>query len=130
MNDPSRQRPLSPYMLGPYYRFQITSLLSISGRITGMLLAAVTLPALLAWLLALAAGPDSFAATQAWFSGICGKLVLAVSLLCLSFHLLNGLRHLAWDAGKGFEMASVRASGWAVIIGTFVLTALVWWCAS
>ncbi len=130
MSSKPDSRPLSPYMLGPYYRFQITSLLSISGRLTGLFLAVVTLPVALAWLLALAAGPDSFATVKALFSGWCGKAVLLVSMLCLVFHTLNGIRHLAWDTGKGFEMSTVRASGWAVIIGTFLLTALAWWWAS
>lgn len=116
-------------MLGPYYRFQITSLLSISGRLTGMFLAAVTLPIALAWLLALAAGPEAFATARSLLSGWCGKALLMLSVLCLLFHLLNGIRHLVWDTGAGFEMKTVRASGWAVLVGTLALTVLVGWWA-
>lgn len=123
-------RPMSPYMLGPYYKFQITSLLSISGRLTGLFLSLVTLPAAIVWLLALAAGPGAHTTAQGLLGSLVGKLFLAISLLCLNFHLLNGLRHLTWDTGRGFAMSTVRASGWAVIVGTVVLSALIWWAAA
>lgn len=117
-------------MLGPHYRFQITSLLSIVSRLTGIWLSVVAAPVAILWLAALAVGEERFAAYQACLSAWLGQLILLASLVCLNYHLLNGIRHLAWDTGRGFEMSQVRASGWAVIVGTVILTVLTWGVAS
>lgn len=119
------KRPMSPYMLGPYYKFQITSVLSILNRLTGVFMSVVTVPLLLCWLIALASGPDAFAAVSAWLGSGLGKLVIAASVFSFSFHLFGGIRHLIWDAGWMMEMPQVRMSGWLAIIGSVVLTLIV-----
>ena len=118
-------RPISPYMLGPYYKFQITSVLSILNRLTGVFMAVVTAPLLLCWLIALASGDAAFAGLSAFLGGILGKLVIAASVFSFSFHLLGGIRHLIWDAGWMMEMHQVNLSGWLAIIGSVVLSAIV-----
>ena len=119
------KRPMSPYMLGPYYKFQITSALSILNRITGVFMAVVSAPLLLCWLIALATGPEAFAALSGWLGSIPGKLVIAASVFSFSFHLLGGIRHLIWDAGWMMEMHQVNLSGWIAVIGSVVLSVIV-----
>lgn len=116
------KRPMSPYMLGPYYRFQITSALSILNRLTGVFMAVVTAPLLLCWLIALATGQEAFAALSGWLGAPLGKLVITASVFSFSFHLFGGIRHLIWDAGWMMEMPQVRLSGWLAVIGSVVLT--------
>jgi succinate dehydrogenase / fumarate reductase cytochrome b subunit len=119
------KRPMSPYMLGPYYKFQITSVLSILNRLTGVFMAVVSVPLLLCWLVALASGEQQFAALGVWLGSLLGKLVIAASVFCFSFHLFGGIRHLIWDAGWMMEMSQVRFSGWLAIIASVVLTLVV-----
>ena len=121
----SSKRPMSPYMLGPYYKFQITSVLSILNRLTGVFMAVVTAPLLLCWLIALATGDVAFAGLSAWLGSILGKLVIAASVFSFSFHLFGGIRHLIWDAGKMMEMRQVNLSGWLAIVGSVVLSLIV-----
>ena len=121
----SSKRPMSPYMLGPYYKFQITSLLSILNRLTGVFMSVVTAPLLLCWLIALATGDAAFAGLSAWLGSILGKLVVAASVFSFSFHLLGGIRHLIWDAGWMMEMQQVRLSGWLATIGSIVLSIII-----
>jgi succinate dehydrogenase / fumarate reductase cytochrome b subunit len=113
-------------MLGPYYKFQITSLLSITSRLTGLFLSVVTFPVAILWLLALVSGPDSHATARAALGSIPGQLIIVLSLLSAWYHLLNGLRHLFWDTGRGFEKESIRATGYAVIAATLLLTIGTW----
>ena len=119
------KRPMSPYMLGPYYKFQITSLLSILNRLTGVFMSVVSAPLLLCWLIALASGEEAFAALGLWLGSILGKLVIAASVFSFSFHLMGGIRHLIWDAGWMLENSQVRSSGWLAIVGSVVLTLIV-----
>lgn len=119
------KRPMSPYMLGPYYKFQITSVLSILNRLTGVFMSVVTAPLLLCWLIALASGEEAFIALSAWLASGLGKLVIAASVFSFSFHLFGGIRHLIWDAGWMMEMPQVRMSGWLAIIASVVLTLIV-----
>jgi succinate dehydrogenase / fumarate reductase cytochrome b subunit len=119
------KRPMSPYMLGPYYKFQITSVLSILNRLTGVFMSVVTAPLLLCWLIALATGEEAFVALSLWLGSLLGKLVIAASVFSFSFHLFGGIRHLTWDAGWMMEMSQVRLSGWLAIVGSVVLTLIV-----
>ena len=119
------KRPMSPYMLGPYYKFQITSALSILNRLTGVFMSVVSAPLLLCWLVALASGEQAYAGLAAWLGSVLGKLVIAASVFCFSFHMFGGIRHLIWDAGWMMEMSQVRISGWLAIIGSVVLTLIV-----
>jgi succinate dehydrogenase / fumarate reductase cytochrome b subunit len=116
-------RPISPHL--QIYRPQLTSMLSIIHRMTGVGLA---LGAVLAvcWLLAAAAGPEHFATVDGLLTSWIGYLVLLGSTWALAYHFLNGIRHLVWDAGFGFEIETVERSGLAVAIGSVVLTLLLW----
>jgi succinate dehydrogenase / fumarate reductase cytochrome b subunit len=117
--------PLSPFMFPTWYRFQITSALSILHRLTGIGLAVGSI--LLAWwLVAVAAGGELFAATHAFLASPIGVLLVFFWSAAFFFHLCNGIRHFAWDAGRGFELRAAFCSGYAVLVATVVLTALTW----
>ena len=119
-------RPLSPHL--QVYKPQLTSFLSILHRATGVFLAIGTL-LLVYWLLALAAGPEAYGDAQAFFGSVLGRLVLFPWVFALAYHLCNGIRHLFWDAGKGFEIESVYASGTIVVIASVLLTLIVFGAA-
>ena len=116
-------RPLSPHL--QIYRPQITSVLSISHRISGIVLA-LGLLLLVYWLAALAAGDAAYAAALAVLGAWPVKLLLFLGTFAFFYHFSNGLRHLWWDSGRGFEIPQVNASGWAVLIAATLLTALSW----
>jgi succinate dehydrogenase / fumarate reductase cytochrome b subunit len=116
-------RPLSPHL--QVYRPQLTSMLSILHRGTGVALAG-GLVLMLWWLVALASGPEYYDYVMGVAGSIIGRLVLLGFSWALFFHLCNGLRHLYWDAGWGFEIPSVYRSGYMVVIGATVLTVLAW----
>lgn len=119
----TKQRPLSPHL--QVYRPQITSAMSICHRISGVALAVGTL-LLTYWLVAAAAGPEAYARAQSVLGGFFGSLILFAFTAALFYHLCNGIRHLMWDAGYGFDMPTVYRSGYAVMIAAAVLTVLVW----
>lgn len=117
-------------MIGPYYRPQLTSVLSIANRLTGIWLTVVTAPLLIVWLGALASGPEAFQAMRAFLGGLIGQALVLSSLFSLAYHLLNGIRHLVWDTGRGLEMNQVRSSGWLMLAGSVLLTMAVWMAGS
>ena len=112
-------RPLSPHL--QVYRLQITSVLSILHRITGcaLLLGAVLV---VWWFTALATSERYFTFVDGVLTSWLGLLVLVGSLWALWYHLLNGVRHLVWDTGRGFDLDVVTKSGWSVVVGSVVLT--------
>ncbi|GIX33595.1 MAG: succinate dehydrogenase, cytochrome b556 subunit [Lysobacterales bacterium] len=112
-------RPLSPFMIGPYYRPQLTSMTSIAHRITGALLA-IGLIGWVVWLHALAWGTPT-AITGSTLS----RLVLLLFSVGAFYHLANGIRHLFWDAGKGLSIPAAYRSGWTVVAltGLFAVAA-------
>ncbi len=117
------ERPLSPHL--QIYKPQITMVTSITHRITGVAMGVGTL--LLAWwLIAAATGPEAFATVSAFISSWFGRLVMFGFTWALFYHLCNGIRHLFWDSGKGFELPTMRKSGMAAIVGSVVLTLLTW----
>ena len=117
------QRPLSPHL--QVYRPQITSMLSILHRAAGIALAAGTL--LLTWWLVAAASGEAAYHVVSWFIGSwLGILLLIGWTAALWFHFCCGIRHLAWDAGWGFELAQVHRSGRIAVAATAVLTLLTW----
>jgi succinate dehydrogenase / fumarate reductase cytochrome b subunit len=122
------RRPLSPFMLGQYYRFQITSVMSLLHRVTGVV-ASVGAFVLAWWLLAVAQGGDAYARAAACLSSPVGRVALFLFSLAVVYHLLNGIRHLWWDIGRGYEIPQVYRSGWTVAVRAPVLTALVWFLA-
>jgi succinate dehydrogenase / fumarate reductase cytochrome b subunit len=117
------KRPLSPDI--QIYRPQLTSVLSITHRITGITLSAGAL-LLIFWLVAAAAGPQTYAVAQRFLSSWVGLLLLVGWTFSFFFHLCNGIRHLAWDAGYGFELRTIYASGWTVAVASTVLTLIAW----
>ena len=122
---PANARPLSPHL--SVYRWQIQMVTSIVHRATGIALAVGLL--LVAWaLIALASGPDAFATVAVFCKSWLGMLLLLGWTWSLAFHFLNGIRHLWQDLGIGYEVATFVRAGWVVMIGSFVLTALVWAC--
>jgi succinate dehydrogenase / fumarate reductase, cytochrome b subunit len=113
------KRPLSPHL--QIYRPQITSILSILHRVTGV---GLTLGMVLVvwWFVAAAISPEYFALVDGLLTSWFGVLVLAASVWALWYHALNGVRHLFWDAGWGFDLAIVTKSGIAVLGGACALT--------
>jgi len=119
------RRPISPFMLGSAYRFQTSSLTSILHRITGVALGAGTL-LFTAWLVCAAAGDGAFSVIQAILGSWIGLLVLFGFTLALFYHYCNGIRHLAWDAGKGFELPAMHRNGALVFAAAIILTLAFW----
>jgi succinate dehydrogenase / fumarate reductase cytochrome b subunit len=118
-----RNRPQSPNI--QIYRPQLTSVLSIANRISGVAVSFAAL-GLVAWLIAAAAGPRSYAAVQNTLSSAIGQVVLFAMTFAFFFHLCAGIRHLAWDAGYGFELRTIYASGWLVVVASVLLTVVTW----
>lgn len=116
-------RPTSPHL--QVYRWQITMVMSILHRATGVALS-VGAVLLVCWLLALADGPESFAAIEDCLHSWFGLLCLFGWTFCLYYHLCNGLRHLAWDIGKGFSMEGLYKGGYIVAGTSAGLTLLTW----
>ena len=119
----TRERPLSPHM--QVYRWQITMVMSLLHRVTGLALTAGAL-GLAWWLVMLAAGPEAAGRAMDIVSSPIGLVFLFAFSLALVYHLLNGLRHLAWDIGRGYDIPTVYKSGYTVAILTVVLTAALW----
>lgn len=117
------RRPLSPHL--QVYKPQITSALSIFHRITGVGLAVGTL-LLVWWLVAAASSDGAYASVSGFIRSPIGWLLLFAWSIALWFHFCNGIRHLFWDFGQGFELTQVHASGRAVLVATGVLTLLTW----
>ena len=119
MTDANRGRPLSPHLT--VYRPQYTSVLSILHRITGvgLLLAAILV---VWWFMAAATGPEAFARADGVLTGWFGGLILILSLVAFWYHFANGIRHLLWDAGWGYELDRARMTAIAVGVATPVLT--------
>ncbi len=112
-------RPLSPHL--SIYRPYLSMVMSICHRITGvgLILAALML---VWWLMAAAAGPGAFATADWWVTSWLGALILFCSAAALWYHLCNGVRHLWWDIGRGFDLEAVRQSGLAVLAAAGALT--------
>ena len=125
----NRERPLSPFMLGQTYRFQITTVMSLLHRATGVALVTGAF-GLAWWLLAVAAGGEAYASAAACLASPLGRIALFGFSLALVYHLLNGIRHLLWDAGRGMDIPEVYRSGYAVFALTVVFTVLIWFFAT
>lgn len=99
--------------------------LSILHRVTGVALS-IGLIVLIVWLLALSSGAAAYEQTTAFLQTIVGRLLLIGFSFAFFFHLCNGIRHLFWDAGVGFEMRQANASAWLVLTATIALTVAMW----
>ncbi len=117
------ERPLSPHL--QVYKWPVSMVLSIGHRATGI---GVSVGALLMtwWLVAAAASDSAFAAVQGFLGSWFGVFLLLCWAAALLLHLFQGIRHLAWDAGYGFDDRSYRVTGWGVIGVTIVATLIVW----
>ena len=117
------RRPMSPHI--GIYRPQLTSILSILNRMCGIAISFGTV-LLVWWLVAAASGPKPFATVQRVIANPIGLIVLFGWTFALLYHFFGGLRHLAWDAGRGFSLPATYRSGWAALIATIAFTVLVW----
>tara|TARA_B100001094_G_scaffold325219_1_gene379192 strand:- start:264 stop:638 length:375 start_codon:yes stop_codon:yes gene_type:complete len=115
--------PLSPHL--QIYKWQITSVLSILHRITGVILSLGTI-ILSTWLLCLALGEFYFDTFNYLISTFIGRTILIGYTWSVCFHTLNGIRHLTWDYGYGMQISVVKLTGWIVIISSFVMTTTIW----
>jgi len=122
----TRERPLSPHL--QVYSWQITMVMSILHRATGV---ARTVGAfgLAWWLVSMATGGETAARAMACVSSPIGMVLVFGFSLALVYHFLNGIRHLLWDAGRGYDIPSVYKSGYTVVVLTVVLTAAIWFLA-
>lgn len=118
-----QERPLSPHL--QIYRPQLTSVLSISHRITGVVLSVGLVP-LVVWVLALGSGAEAFATVQSVYAHPVAIVFWVAWTFALFYHMCNGVRHLLWDAGYLLDIKSAYASGYAVVVLAIVLTALSW----
>lgn len=116
-------RPLSPHL--GIYRWQVSNTLSILHRLTGVMLSfgAVMLTV---WLVAIARGPEVYSRLVLWLGSPIGLLASCALTFCFFYHLCNGIRHLFWDAGYGFEIPRANASGMAVVAGAIALNLAFW----
>ena len=114
-------RPLSPHL--QIYKPQLTAVLSIFHRGSGIFLVIGTL-LLVYWLTAMAQGPASYAQAQAFFGSLFGQLIRLAWAFALFYHLCNGIRHLFWDMGAGFDITTVYTSGKIVVVAAAVLTVI------
>jgi succinate dehydrogenase / fumarate reductase, cytochrome b subunit len=119
----SADRPLSPHL--QIYRWQLTSVLSILHRASGVALSAGTI-LLVWWLVAAASGPEAYEGVQDFLGSWIGLLLLFGWTLSLFYHLCNGIRHLVWDTGHALDLGSTYMGGWIVVGATTVLTLVAW----
>ena len=117
------ERPLSPHL--QIYKPQLTSVLSIAHRAAGVVLSVGSI-FLVWWLVAAAASDDAFDAAQAFWRSWFGVLLIFGWTYSLFFHLCNGVRHLVWDVGYGFELKQTYLSGWIVVGASAALTLVAW----
>ena len=111
-------------MIGPYYKPQLTSLMSITHRASGVFLSIIGAPLLLWWLIAVSNGPQAYDALLGFLGSLIGQLLLIATIFCLSFHMINGVRHLVWDTGRALDIKTAYTAGWLVLIGTVLLSAI------
>lgn len=120
------QRPLSPHL--QVYRLSLTFLMSGFHRVTGFVLYfGMLIP--VAWLLAAAAGPEWYEFVNGLLGTILGKLVLFGYSWGLIHHMMGGIRHLIWDTGRGLDVVTIEYFAVASIVGSLLLTGLVWFIA-
>jgi succinate dehydrogenase / fumarate reductase cytochrome b subunit len=125
MSDPiaERPRPLSPNI--QIYRPQLTSVLSILNRITGVILSLFSVW-LVVWLVAGAEGPRPYAVVRMAATSWIGRIILFGATFAFFLHFCGGIRHLVWDTGRGFKLRSIYLSGWLVVAASVALTAAAW----
>ena len=119
----NKNNPLSPHL--QIYKWQISSLLSITHRIVGVInIMAITLICI--WSLSLLLGENSYAMTQLFLKSFFGKFIMIFLCWTFSFHILNEIRHLVWDMGYGFDLKTSQITGIITIFGSFILAILIY----
>ena len=121
MND--SKNPLSPHL--QIYRWQVSSLVSIIHRITGIL-NLLGLIFICAWISSVGMGENLFGYFSVFLKSFIGKFILIGFTWSMSYHLLSGIRHFVWDLGHGYEIKTANLSGIIVIIGSLFLTIILW----
>ena len=121
MNDSNN--PLSPHL--QIYRWHISSLLSITHRISGII-NLLALIFIFYWIIVLSFGENNYELFLIIINSLFGKFILIGFTWSMSFHVLSGIRHLAWDLGYGFEIKTANISGLIVIVFSLVLTVMIW----
>ena len=117
----NNNNPLSPHL--EIYKWQISSLLSITHRIVGVInILAITLICI--WTSSLLLGENSYEITEIFLKSFFGKFLIVSLCWTFSFHILNEIRHLIWDMGYGFDLKVAKITGTLVFFGSFVLTIL------
>jgi len=116
-------RPISPHL--QIYKPQLTSVLSITHRATGVFLS-LGIPLFVYWVWSLEQGPEAYATARAFIGSVFGRALLFFWSFAFFYHLCNGIRHLFWDIGKGFELPDVYRSGWLVVGVSAGITLLTW----
>ena len=116
-------RPLSPHLTA--YKWTVASSLSILHRATGVFLSLSTL-ALIGWVVAAATDSETYGQLTALLGGPLGLLLLFGFSLSFFYHLGNGIRHLVWDAGYGFDKTVARLSGWLTLLAAVLVTLIFW----
>jgi len=116
-------RPLSPHLA--IYRWQSSNTLSIIHRMTGVVLSFGAF-ALVGWLISFVAGYGTYSLVNNLFSGVIGSLALFGWTFSFFYHLCNGIRHLFWDVGMGFDLRRAQQSGILVVVAALILTAGLW----
>lgn len=117
------ERPLSPHL--SVYRWPITMTLSILHRMTGVALS-IGLVVFVAWLQAMALGAGTYETAASLLDTVVGRVLLVGFTVAFFFHFANGIRHLFWDLGLGFELRQARASAWAVVAATILMSGAFW----
>jgi succinate dehydrogenase / fumarate reductase cytochrome b subunit len=115
------ERPLSPHVF--HYKWAYTMTLSILHRASGIVLS-LGLIGLVAWLVSISLGDGPYAALQSVYLSWPLQVLIAIAIVALVYHFCNGLRHLAWDLGWGFERHVARRSGAVVVVATLIVSAL------
>ena len=121
----AKKQPLSPHLT--VYRWQITNTLSILHRLSGLVLFLAAFDFAF-WLGAIALGGETYAGVSRFYSSNILIIIWALVSLSFFYHLLNGIRHLVWDIGKGFEASQVKLTGLLVVFLSLIITALFWYC--
>ena len=117
----NKNNPLSPHL--QIYRWHVSSLLSITHRIVGVInILAITLICI--WVLSLLLGESNYEITQVFLKSFFGKFIIIFLCWTFSFHILNEIRHLVWDMGYGFDLKVTKITGVLAFVGSFVFTIL------
>ena len=117
------ENPLSPHL--QIYRWQITSVISILHRISGVVTSFGSV-VLVIWLLSIGIGEETFKLINSIYLSFLGRAVLIGITLSVCFNTLNDIRHLFWDYGYGFSLSTVKVTGWLIVLLSIVLTVLIW----